>query len=97
MPRSGTPKIVPGRAVVVQHGREALSGVFVAAADHPVFGPCVDVEVAGRVRRFVAARVAPTRERKGRQPGKARGPELDREKSLAGSPARQAAQRGGAL
>jgi hypothetical protein len=83
--------------VVVQHGREALSGVVVAAADHPVFGPCVDVEVAGRVRRFVAARVSLTNERKGRQPGKARGPVLDRENSCTGSPARQAAERGGAL
>ncbi|GMV70896.1 MAG: hypothetical protein DYG93_08475 [Leptolyngbya sp. PLA2] len=97
MPRSSTNKILPGRTVVVQHGREALSGVVVAASDHPVYGPCVDVEVAGRVRRFVAARVSPTEERKGRQPGKERGPVLDREKSCAGSHARQAAQRGGAL
>lgn len=93
MPR--TIPLRPGQAVVVQHGREALSGVVVAAVEHPAFGPCVDVEVGGRVRRFVADRVSPTEERKGRQPGKARGPALDREKSLAGSPARQA--RGGAL
>lgn len=95
MPR--TTLLAPGQAVVVQHGCEALSGVVVAAADHPLFGPCVDVEVGGCVRRFVAARVSLTNERKGRQPGKARGPELDRENSCAGSPARQAAQRGGAL
>lgn len=97
MPRSSTNKILPGRTVVVQHGCEALSGVVVAAADHPVFGPCIDVEVGGRVRRFVAARVSLTNERKGRRPGKARGPVLDRENSCAGSPARQAARRGGAL
>jgi len=93
MPRA-TP-LTPGQAVVVQHGREALSGVVVAAADHPLFGPCVDVEIAGRVRRFVAACVTPTSERKGRQPAKERGPVRDREKSPARSVARQA--RGGAL
>jgi hypothetical protein len=70
MPR--TAPLAPGQAVVVQHGRETLSGVVAAAADHPVFGPCVDVEIAGRVRRFVAARVTPTNERKGRQPRRPR-------------------------
>lgn len=58
MPR--TIPLRPGQEVVVQHGREALSGVVVAAVDHPAFGPCVDVEVGGRVRRFVADRVSPT-------------------------------------
>lgn len=58
MPR--TLPLRPGQAVVVQHGREALSGVVVAPVEHPAFGPCVDVEVGGRVRRFVADRVSPT-------------------------------------